>query len=235
MDNFFKLINHRSYNFFSDFMSDMVESFQHHDAAKGRPVLIIPGFLANDHSTVVLRSALSSSGFTPYKWNHGTNIIASDKLIESVNEDLKKIYETHNTPVTIIGWSMGGFYARALARMSPNMVNSVITLGTPFKQDVDLEEMRAKYSKIGINIDEHQICQQYLDYMEETPTVPFTSLYSKADVIAPYEDCLEVETATSENIEIMTGHFGFVYDPEALSVIIDRCLQEKSAWSKYQT
>lgn len=236
MDKFFKLINHRSFNFFSDFMEDMVESFHFRKEADGRPVLVIPGFLADDRSTFVLRSALASSGFTPYTWNHGTNLIASDGLLESVFNNLKKIYSNHgDTPVTIIGWSMGGFYARALAKFAPDMVNSVITLGTPFKQEIDIVEMREKYAKIGINIDDHQISQVYLDYMKDTPSVPFTSLYSKADMIAPYEDSLETETDISENVEIMTGHFGFVCDPEALSVIIDRCAQLKPTWTKYQS
>ena len=191
--------------------------------------------MANDHTTVILRSALLSSGFTPYAWNKGTNIIASDQLLEDLNQELHKIYEKHNnTPVVIIGWSMGGFYARALAHMSPNIVNSVITLGTPFKQEINFEEMRLKYSKIGINIDDYPIKQHYLDLMKIVPVVPFTSLYSKVDMIAPYEASLEEITPITENVEVMTGHFGMVCDPEALKIIVNRCMEEKATWKKYQ-
>lgn len=233
MDSIFNLVKNRLPNFLGDLVTDTAESFYFRKEANSRPVLVIPGFMANDHATLILRAALLSSGFSPYAWNKGTNVIASNKLLEELNFELTKIYERHSSPVTIIGWSMGGFYARALAQMSPDKVNSVITLGTPFKQEINLEEMREKYSKIGINIDDYPIDQKYLDLMKILPIVPFTSLYSRADMIAPFEASLERETDITENVEVMTGHFGMVCDPEALRVIIDRCLQIKETWTKY--
>ncbi|MCK9529471.1 MAG: alpha/beta hydrolase [Gammaproteobacteria bacterium] len=234
MDEFFNLLKKRTPNFIADFLLDSAESFSYKEEADGRPVLVIPGFLTNDHATLLLRSALLSCGFKPYTWNQGTNIIASDSLINTIHKELVRIYDEHKTPVTIIGWSMGGFYARCLAKMSPELVNSVITLGTPFKQKIDIEEMRKKYTKIGIDIDDHPICDQYTNYMGEIPVVPFSSLYSKADIIAPYQDCLETETDISENIEVDTTHFGFVYDPESLRIILNRCLEHKNTWSKFK-
>lgn len=209
--------------------------FEYKHDAMGRPVLVIPGFMTNDDSTVFLRSALSYSGFVPHTWDQGTNIIASNDLINQLGEILKKLYSKHsNEPVTVIGWSMGGFYARLLAHQFPNLVNSVITLGTPFKRNIDLKAMEIQYNKIGINVSDFPIEQNHLDLMKIKPPVPFTSIYSKYDLISPEYECLENESEISENIEVETSHFGMVFDYRALNIIIDRCLQEKKTWKKYE-
>lgn len=235
IQKYLKLLVKRAPDLIGNLYKDTVESFQYRDGSNGRPVLVIPGFTANDHSTIILRAALMSAGFKPYTWDHGTNLIASDALLDSLLARLEEIYQKNgDTPVTIIGWSMGGFYARALASMDPQVVNSVITLGTPIKRNVDVNEMREKYKKIGINIDDHPLDPKMMENMKNTPVVPSTSIYSQADFLTPVDESQEIETDISENIEVETGHFGMVCDPEALKIIINRCLEEKATWKKFQ-
>lgn len=232
-DKYLDWFGKRAPNFLTNLYKDSLTSFQYKKEAKNRPILVIPGFMTNDHSTTILRAALVASGFNPYTWDHGTNVIASNMLLDSLEIVLQAIYNDNGQPVTIIGWSMGGFYARFLANKCPNMVNSVITLGTPFKKPINIEEMREKYTKIGINIDDFPVDDTKMNMMMATPPVPFTSIYSNIDSIALAENCKDIDSRITENVEVATGHFGMVCDPEALKVIIDRCLQEKSSWEKY--
>lgn len=232
--NYLKLLAKRAPDLIGEFYQDTFESFKYREGSNGRPVLVIPGFTANDHSTLILRTALHSAGFKPYTWDHGTNLIASDRLLNSLLVRLELIYSETNTPVTIIGWSMGGYYARALAFMRPDLVNSVITLGTPIKREIDVEALRGKYKKMGINIDDHKLDPKTLENMKKTPIVPYTSIFSKADFLTPVNESQEIETPISENIEVETGHFGMVCDPEALKIILNRCMEEKATWKKYQ-
>jgi esterase/lipase len=234
IQNYLKLIARRAPDLTGDLFKDTVESFQFRPKSKNRPVLVIPGFTANDHSTLILRTALLSVGFKPYTWNQGTNLIASDQLLSDLLVRLESIYhENNNTPVTIIGWSMGGFYARALAFMNPKIVNSVITLGTPIKRDFDNDELREKYKKIGIDVDKYPLNQLTVENMKKTPVVPSSSIFSKADFLTPVNESQEIETLISENIEVETGHFGMVCDPEALKIIVNRCMEEKATWKRY--
>ena len=229
----FNLLKNRVPTLFSDLVRGSFDMFQYRKDANQRPVLVIPGFTANDHSTAILRLALNASGLKSYTWEHGVNLIACNDLLNSLQNRLHEIYNETNQPVTIIGWSMGGYYARELAWRDPDMVNSVITLGTPIKRSVDTEGLRSMYNRIGIDIDDYPVDAVVFENIKKLPKVPYSSIYSDYDIIAPAEECLEVETSTSENIKAKTGHFGMVCDPAAINIIINRCLQSKSTWTKY--
>ena len=234
IQNYLKLIARRAPDLTGELFKDTVESFQFRADSDNRPILVIPGFTANDHSTLILRTALKSVGFRPYTWNQGTNLIASDQLLSALLVRLENIYtENNNTPVTIIGWSMGGFYARALAFINPSIVNSIITLGTPIKRDFDNDELREKYKKIGIDVNNYPLNQMTVENMKKTPIVPSSSIFSKADFLTPINESQEIETLISENIEVETGHFGMVCDPEALKIIVNRCMEVKPTWKRY--
>lgn len=234
IDKYFNMIKNRAPSFIRTLSKDFIDVFNPKAGANGRPILVIPGFTTSDYSTIILRGSMFAAGFNPYTWDHGTNLIASDDLLQSLLAHLRNIYKEHKVPVTIVGWSMGGFYARALAYMDPDIVNSVITLGTPFKKELDVEELRKKYQKIGIDIDDYPLNPQTIEDIKKTPIVPFTSIYSQADFLAPPIDSMEIETPISENIEVQTGHFGFGCDPESLKIILNRCLEDKTTWKKYK-
>src|ERR1700681_1600813 len=98
----------------------------------GHPVLVLPGLVASDTSTRPLRSFLENRGYAVSGWRQGRNFGLRDGVQESMLDLLAELNETHGRKVSLVGWSLGGVYARQLAKMMPGRVRSVITLGSPF-------------------------------------------------------------------------------------------------------
>ena len=97
------------------------------------PVLILPGFLAGDSSTAPLRSILQSQGYWVHGWRLGRNLGPTADIVDGFVDRLQELHDRHQRPVSLIGWSLGGIYARRLARKWPELVRQVITLGSPFR------------------------------------------------------------------------------------------------------
>ena len=102
----------------------------------GHPVLTLPGFLASDLSMAPMRRYLKELGYDAYAWNMGRNFGGVASKRAALRDLVTRIHETTGRKVSIIGWSLGGIYARDLALQLPGMVRSVITLGSPFANDV---------------------------------------------------------------------------------------------------
>ena len=93
---------------------------------------MLPGLAAGDASTVILRRFLRSRGFSPRGWGQGVNLGLREGVLERAHNTLRELWAEHGRAVSVIGWSLGGLYARELAKHSPDMVRLVITLGSPF-------------------------------------------------------------------------------------------------------
>ena len=98
----------------------------------GHPVLVFPGLVASDLSTKPLRRFLETAGYAAYPWEHGRNLGPREGILEGCLARLKELRRKHRKKVSLIGWSLGGLYARELAKLAPKDVRLVITLGTPF-------------------------------------------------------------------------------------------------------
>ena len=98
----------------------------------GHPVLVLPGLAAGDASTALMRRFLKSRGFAPSGWGQGLNLGLREGVIERAQERLRALWLEHGRSVSLVGWSLGGLYARELAKHAPELVRSVITLGSPF-------------------------------------------------------------------------------------------------------
>lgn len=99
----------------------------------GHGVLVLPGFLAGDSSTIVLRTVLGVHGFRARGWRMGPNIGPTAQLWSGSRRRLTDLFADAGRPVTLIGHSLGGIFARELARAHPEMVRQVITLGSPYR------------------------------------------------------------------------------------------------------
>ena len=115
--------------------------------AERPPVLVIPGLMANDTAVSMLRRTLSASGYATY----GTKLPLlrgiTPELFERARQRLEQIHELHASPVVIVGWSLGGLYARALAQRHPHVVRMVVTLGTPLHT-----RLGKRYALLRLNI-----------------------------------------------------------------------------------
>ncbi|HJW12280.1 MAG TPA: alpha/beta fold hydrolase, partial [Albitalea sp.] len=101
-------------------------------AGDGHPVLVFPGLGAHDVTTLPLRGFLADRGYAPYPWRQGFNFGPRSGVVERCHEQLDAIHAEHRRPVSLIGWSLGGVYAREVAKEMPDKVRCVVTLGTPF-------------------------------------------------------------------------------------------------------
>jgi hypothetical protein len=182
----------------------------------GHPVMVLPGFLASDHSTVVIRRALQAAGYKAYGWGLGFNWGARPDLLDRIEAHLARV--SRKEPVTLIGWSLGGLYAREIAKRQPEQVARVITLGSPFSGDLRANNAWRLYEMIN----DHTVDTPPIEVsVAEKPPVPTIALWSRADgIVAPA--CARGQPhECDEAIEIGCTHMGFMTQPCAIDAVLD--------------
>ena len=195
----------------------------------GHPALLLPGFLASDLSTRPLRRFLRDLGYWAHRWKLGRNLGPRDGLETALSERLEEIHQQHERKVSLVGWSLGGVYARVLANRHPEWVRGVISLGSPFARDTKANNSWRLYEAItGDRLD--QIEPERLAEVRRTPPVPTTSIFSRSDGITNWRSALEVEGPQSESVQVPGSHLGLGFNPLALYVIADRLAQPADSW-----
>jgi len=196
----------------------------------GHPVLVVPGLAASDLSTRPLRRYLRDQGWTPHGWELGPNHGPRAGVERRMQERLAEVYRQHGRKVSVIGWSLGGIFARELARRAPEHVRGVVTLGSPFAGEPKASHAWRLYEAAS-----RQRVEDYpgRERLKTPPPVPSTAIYSRTDGIVAWQGCLERETATSENIEIEGSHCGLGHHPAALWAIADRLAQPEGGWKPF--
>jgi len=192
------------------------------------PVLLFPGFLASDKSMQPLCNLLNQLNYTAETWQGGINWGPSDERLEHTRKRLKQIYdENGGQKVSLIGWSLGGIYVRELAREYPDMVRSVITLGTPFHavHNPDSTVVGSLFSYVNPDIEPESIFDPNLPIIP-----PITSIYTKKDGIAHWKTCLLKADKKTENIEVDTSHMGLVVNLNVFKIIANRLAQPQGQW-----
>jgi pimeloyl-ACP methyl ester carboxylesterase len=202
----------------------------------GHPVIVIPGFLATSHLTSQMRTVLSRQGYDVYDWGQGVNLGYSQDKIDNLVQLVSKIKFDTGKDVSIVGWSLGGLYARAIANTIPEHIRQVITLGSPFMMPTDALKEKPDslvvkaFQAINPDIESmSSLCHLWIN----SPPVPTTSIYTKTDGIVNWSYCQEVENKISENIRVNGSHTGLMHNPIALIVVLDRLEQTKKGWLKY--
>ena len=196
----------------------------------GHPVIVFPGLATGDMTTLVLRNFLKDRGYAPYAWELGLNRGPRPGVVEACLQKVQQLHEEHGRKVSLIGWSLGGIYARELAKELPDHVRSVITLGTPFGGHPKATNAWRLYEfTSGRRVDD----DPRLATIKETPPVPTTSILSRTDGVVAWKCCLERETEQSENIEVHASHCGMGLNPTALYAIADRLAQPEGQWQRF--
>ena len=198
----------------------------------GHPVLLLPGFLASDLSTRPLRGFLRDLGYWSHRWKLGRNLGAQGDLEGRLSERLGEVYERHGRAVSLIGWSLGGVYARLLANREPEQVRSVISLGAPFALDTKANNSWRLYEWItGQRFDE--IALEKLDEVRRTPPVPTTAIFSRSDGVTAWQSALQPEGPLAESIEVAGSHLGLGFNPLVFYAIADRLAQPEGEWRPF--
>lgn len=201
----------------------LARSYRHR--ANRRPVLLVPGFLADNRSLFVLYAALRLAGFRARHWGLGRNRGQSDDIFDRLIERLERMNAHFEQPVTVIGWSLGGLFAREIAKRRPDLVRDVVTLGSPFSGSLRANNMWWLYERlVGQAVDDAALAVE----LSAKPPVPTVAFWSRWDgVIAPASARGE-EGERDQAVELGCSHMGYVSDPLAIEAVL-RHLCEGSA------
>ncbi|MGP9811712.1 alpha/beta hydrolase [Rhodopseudomonas sp. NSM] len=196
----------------------------------GHPVLVLPGLLASDLSTAPLRRYLRALGYQPFAWELGRNFGGVYRMRGRLRRRLTAIHQASGRKVSVVGWSLGGVYARDLALHAPETIRCIVTLGTPFSGDITATNARRVYERLsGEDLDE--IGLDDLTALAGDMPVPTTSIYSRTDGIVNWRTSRLRPSPTAENIEVLfASHTGLTVNAAVLWAIADRLAQPEGAF-----
>jgi pimeloyl-ACP methyl ester carboxylesterase len=181
----------------------------------GPPVLVIPGFLASDRTTMDLRRALARAGWRSYPWLLGLNRGAKADTLKLLEKRLRQLKDPRK--VLLVGWSLGGMFARQLAHRCPDRVRAVVTLGSPFSGDLKTNtNVREFYERIA----GHDVNEPPFPRNGGKPPVPTLAIWSRSDGIVAPSAARGRPDEIDKAVEIDTYHTGFAIDRPAMSRVV---------------
>ena len=207
----------------------------------GHPVLLLPGFMADEGTLVVLKLFLENRGYEVQTWGFGRNVGFSSKHASALEQKVRYMHYRSGRKVSLVGWSLGGMYAMYGAHVATECVRSVITLGSPVTLDAGGSRspplVKALYRLIahpmGTRAHLAQSRAKYLRRPKELP-VPISCLYSVADgVVPPQEATIDGNPALHENIRVPGSHLGLGFNPLVLWIVADRLAQPEGEWRPF--
>ena len=197
----------------------------------GHAVLVLPGLVASDASTGLLRRYLKYRNYDVHGWGQGRNLGPRPGVEKGMVDLLKKLADQSGQKVSVVGWSLGGVYARMLAASHTDEVRDVITLGSPYVGSGHATNAWRIYESVsGQNADDEQRWSQ----VRPTPSVPTTSIYSRTDGVVAWQCSLEKSGPHTENIEVLASHLGLGFHPAVLFALADRLAQPEGEWKPFE-
>jgi hypothetical protein len=201
----------------------------------GHPVIVYPGLGAGALTTAQLRNHLASCNFQVHDWERGVNT-GPDGLLDAwlpgLAERVAALHAVHGRKVSLVGWSLGGIYAREIAKCCPDSVRQVITLATPHRSMGGANHAGTIFKWMGG--DTSQLTPELEERLAQRPPVPTTSIYSRSDGIVSWRGCLEEPAQDVENIAVEASHLGMPTHPEVLRIVAHRLAQPEGRWRPYR-
>lgn len=199
----------------------------------GHGVLVLPGFMASDYSTAPLRRLLCDLGYDCAGWNLGRNVRVDQARIEAMMACVDEVHDRTGRPISIVGWSLGGVFARELAKLSPDKVRLVISLGSPISDDRNHTNARRLFEYL--NGREPEVMKGgNFQKLAEAPPVPTTSILTRSDGVVHWRGSVQrCGREDCENIEVLASHCGLGVNPAAVYAIADRLAQAEGEWKPF--
>lgn len=191
-----------------DFFAGQALPLERLPKGDGHAVIVFPGLGASGSATVMLRARLRQLDYEVHDWEHGINQLPSgdlDAWITRLAMQLQRLAARDGRTVTLVGWSLGGLYARALLQRYPACVRQIITLGTPY----------AELRYVGAALASAQKSEK-----DAVAAVPAFSIFSKSDGVVAWQGCVPTALPNHHAIAVDgVSHMGLVHHPEVLSII----------------
>jgi len=196
----------------------------------GHGVVVFPGLAASDGSTMPLRAFLRGRGYDARGWTLRRNYGPRAGVFEQVLEQVRKLRQSSGRPVSLVGWSLGGIYAREIAKALREDVRCVVTLATPFAGPPRATNVWRLYEMLsGHSLDDPQLLAQ----VREPPPVPTTSIFTRSDGVVAWQCCIAELGLQAENIEVPASHFGIGVNPATWFAVADRLAQPEGQWKPF--
>ncbi len=184
--------------------------------AGGPPLMVIPGFLANDRTTLGLQRAFAQDGYRVTGWGLGLNNGVQADTLERIVEHVERF--GRGRAVILVGWSLGGIYAREAAKARPDLVSKVITLGSPFSGDRRNNNVWRLYELVaGHPVDDPPVKTD----IAEKPPVPTLAIWSRRDGIVAVSAARGEPGESDRQLELDCSHMGFAVSATAYPAIVE--------------
>ena len=197
----------------------------------GHPVLVLPGMIAGDVTTLPLRLFLQQLGYEAYPWELGLNVGPRQRLVEGLVKRVRELHEMHGRRLSLVGWSLGGVLSCALAARMPKRIRQVITLGSPHRVEPHSSKVGPLFEWLsGYNVTHPHLARIFTKPMQQ----PLTSILSRSDGVLNWRTSLVDPGPLRENIEVNASHFGLGVNPTVLWAIADRLAQAEGQWAPFR-
>lgn len=198
----------------------------------GHSVIVLPGFMAGDRSTGPMRRLLCSLGYDAHRWGLGRNVRIDLDRERAMQDLLCRIAEESGRKVSLIGWSLGGVFAREIAKAHPDKVRQVISLGSPISNDRNHSNARRLFEYLNGQEPEPIREGRYRD-LAAAPPVPTTSILTKTDGVVGWRGSVQAPGKQTENIVVHASHIGLGVNPVVMLAIADRLAQPEGSWKPF--
>lgn len=208
----------------------------------GHPVLLLPGFLADEKSLFVLKAFLQRKGYEVHTWGLGRNLGFRSKHASALPQKIRYLHYITGRKLSLVGWSLGGVFSLYGAESTLDCVRSIITLGSPVSVDSGDSQspaaLRAMYRLVShrLGSSAHVMAPRAKSLREHRRlAIPTSCLYSLGDgVVPPQEATIDGDPALHENIRVPGSHIGLGFNGIVLAIVADRLAQVEGNWKPFE-
>ena len=207
----------------------------HSKPGDGHPVIIFPGLGADGKSVSILREHCRALGYDAFDWGQGLNTGPKgdlDTWLHTLKSQMTDLLADHSQQATLIGWSLGGLYAREIGKLMAPRVRQVITIGTPFNAEADLTHVGWLFRLLSGN--SSAINPTLSQRLRTPPPMRTTSIYSRSDGVVAWQTCRHDKVSRLvHEIEVESSHIGMGWNREVLTAVADRLRQPSGRRHRY--
>lgn len=203
----------------------------------GHGVMVIPGFMGDDPFNNALVSYLNGLGYRASGWQMGRNLGPGSFSIDDLRLKIERLGRAGGGQISLIGHSLGGIYAREIARMEPGIIRQVISLGSPFGEGRDTgSNANRLYKRLNPSAESDPESVVRQDELAKAPPVPTTAIYTKGDGVVNWRTAIQKKGhQQTQNIQVRGSHCGLTLNPAVWYLVADRLRHTQSSWQPFES